>query len=792
MQELRFALRQIRRNPGFAFIAILTLALGIGANSSVFSVVYGVLLRPLAYPEPERIVSVLHRAADTGRETPRVTGADVMDVREQAPGLAAVAYHVGGEMGIQFAEGAEFTGIYLVPPAYFQVFAVALVAGRVFGDEEAGRAAVVSATFARRHWGGAAAAIGKSFRFDQQAVTVVGVAPEWFRYPREANVWIAAPVRPANLNRTAYNYPLVARLGDGVTLEAVQAQVDRVAAGQRQAFPKESRNKGFVVRPLQEQLVGPVRTMLWVLLGAVSLVLLTACANVANLMLARATSRSREFALRAALGASRGQVVRQVLVESAVLGLAGGLLGVGLAYGSVDALVALAPGLPRAREVGVQWPVVAFTTVVSLGAAVLFGLLPALAAARGDVVEHLKSGGARGVVGGGVSGRARQWLVVSEIAICVVLAAGAGLLVRSLLKMQANELGYRSAGLLVMEAHAPAEGLEGHRRAVRQIEGMLPKLAAVPGIQGAAAAMGLPASRYSSFGQYRVEGRVSDSGSGPSAGFRLVSPGYFGVMGMRLVRGRDFGAGDQYDRPFTAIISESLARQTFAGEDPIGKRMQCGLDSPEWMTVVGVVSDVRQEGPAAVPGPQLYMPLAQHPFRANEVHVVMRTTGSGAGLASTVEGLVRGWHPEMPVKFTTMDGLLAEAVALPRFRSWLTGLFAMLAVGLAMAGVYGVMSYLVTERTAEFGLRVAMGASPGQVVAMVLGQAGVMLAVGLGLGMLGALGMGRVMGSFLYGVGALDGTTFLMVGVGLGVVTVLAALVPAWRASRVSPMEALR
>ncbi len=789
MQELRFALRQMRRNPGFAFIAILTLALGIGANSSVFSVVYGVLLRPLAYPEPERIVSVLNRAADSGRETPRVTGADVLDLREQAPGLSAVAYHVGGEMGIQFGDGAEFTGIYLVPPAYFRVFAVNLVAGRMFGDEEAGRAAVVSAAFAGRHWGAAAQAIGKSFRFDQQAVTVVGVAPEWFRYPREANVWIAAPVRPSNLNRTAYNYPLVARLGDGVSLEAAQAQVDRVAAGQRQAFPKESRNKGFVVRRLQEQLVGPVRTMLWVLLGAVSLVLLTACANVANLLLARATSRAREFALRAAVGASRGQLVRQVLVESAVLGLVGGMLGVGLAYGSLDALVALAPNLPRAREVGVQWPVVAFTTAVSLGAAVLFGLLPALAAARGDVVEHLKTGGARGIVGG-VSGRTRQWLVVSEIAICVVLATGAGLLFRSLLKMQANELGYRSAGLLVMEAHAPAEGLEGHRRAVRQIEGMLPKLAAVPGIQGAAAAMGLPASRYSSFGQYRVEGRTEMGG--PGAGFRLVSTGYFGVMGMRLVAGRDFDAGDQYDRPFTAIISESLARQTFAGENPIGQRLQCGLDSPNWMTVVGVVSDVRQEGPASAPGPQLYMPLAQHPFRANEVHVVMQTAGSTAGLASTVEGLVRRWHPEMPVKFTTMDGLLAEAVALTRFRSWLTGLFAMLAVGLAMAGVYGVMSYLVTQRTAEFGLRVAMGASPGQVVAMVLRQAGWMLGIGLGLGLMGALAMGRVIGSLLYGVGALDGATYFLAAAGIAGITILAALVPAWRASRVSPMEALR
>src|SRR5262245_23112891 len=797
--ELRYALRTLKNNFSFAAVAVLTLALGIGANTAMFSVVNGVLLRPLDYPNASRVVQLNTSFTQQGRSIPRLTGPDIVDIRDPGSGASAfehVSFYFGGEMGVQTADHAEFVGIYLVTTNFFSVFGVAPVVGRAFDAEDAQRGAIVSLPFAQRNFGGGVEALGKILQMEGASYEIVGVIPAHFRFPlsSEAHVWLATSPQPSNLVRTAYNYRAVALLKPGISLDRANAELQTIGTRLQAAYPDANKDKTFLAVPLQDQLVGPVRATLYFLMGAVSLVLVIACANVANLMLARATARQREMAVRAALGASRTAMARQMLVESGVIALAGGALGLLLAFAGTRLLTEATlqqTGLPRLADVEVNWIVFAFAIGVSLLASFLFGLSPAWQAAKVDLNEALKQSG-RTVAGS--SGRLRGTLVVVQVALSFALAIGAGLLVRSFLTLTSVDLGFRTQSMLVMYAHEPASTLEDFLRAGRFFESAVEQLKQIPGVTAAAAAMGVPTGQYGSNGKYAIDGQDfrASADNAAQATFSLASPGYFSAMGIPLVTGRDFNAGDRYDRPGVAIVSESLARQSFPGQDPIGHTVMCGLESLKWMTIVGVVADTRQDSPASSKGPTLYMPLLQQPFHGNEVQVVMRTAVSPGSLIDPVRRTMHALNPETATKFTTLEAMVSSSVATPRLRMMLATFFAALALLLAMAGMYGVMSYVITQRIPEFGVRVALGASPFHVVAQVLGGAARMAAAGVAIGLALALSVARVMNSMLFGLNATDVATYAGVLFGVTPIVVLAAAIPAWRASRADPVVALR
>lgn len=792
-RDIVLAARTLRRNPGFTLIAVLTLALGIGANAAIFSVVNGVLLRPLSFPEPERIVTLQTRWSDTGRLVPRVTGGDWLDLRDADAIFEAASVHYGGEIGVQLGDKAEFTGTHFVNPGFFQVFAMPMAAGRAFGASEAKEAAVVSAAFAQRNFGSPSTALGRTVGVENRAYEIVGVAAAGAVYPPKAEVWLAAPNDPKNVSRTAFNYRAVARLKPGVDPQRADAQLKTLAAGLAAAHPQSNARKEFVAVPLQDALTKPARATLLILLGAVALVLLIACANVANLLLARGAARAREMALRTALGAGSRQLVRQLMTESVLLALAGGFLGVLLARAGLDALLLLAPAnLPRLNEVTVDLPVLLFTILASLAASVLFGLAPAWQASRTDLNDCLKQGGVRGLIGGG--GRLKSALIVAEIALSVVLVTAGGLLFRSFMELNRADLGFRTESLLVMESHQPADGLKQAIAATQDFERLTAELRTLPGVVSSAAAMGLPMGRYGSNGGYTVEGSEAPRNLDllPQAGFRLASPGYFETMGIPLKQGRDFREQDQYESEFVAVINESLARQSFKGQDPIGRRIICGLDSPKAMTIVGVAGDTRQDSPGAPPAPELYMPLKQHPFHANEVQVIVRTVVPPESLQSAIVQAVRQRYPDMATKFTTMEAMYSDSVAAPRFRMLLVSAFGVLALLLAMAGVYGVVSYLVSQRAPELGLRMALGADRSSILRMVVGQSLRLGLTGLLLGAALSVASGRFLETMLFGLSTTDAATYAGTAFAVLAVTGLAALAPAWRASRVDPLEALR
>jgi putative ABC transport system permease protein len=796
MTDLAHACRALAKNPGFATVAVLTLALGIGANTAIFSIINGVLLSPLPYPDPDRIVAVSTFFQQTGKTTPRLTGGDLVDIRADGQIFDALSSYNGGEMGIQLTGRAEFVGVFLVNADFFRVFGARPAFGRLFENSDQEHSAVIGLPFAERNFGSGPAALGRAVSIENRSYEIVGVLPAGFRFPRNAEVWAPAPVTPSNLNRTAYNYPTVASLKPGVTLETAKAHLGTIAARLAAAMPDSNRDKSFVAIPLRDQLVGPVRTTLFLLMGAVALVLLIACTNVADLMLARATARSREIAVQAALGASRWHIVRPLLVESAVLAFAGGALGLLLANAGTGLLLRVSSDsvpLPRLNDVHVDRLVLLFATATSLASSLIFGLVPAWQATRVDLQDALKQGGARGLLGGR-SPRLRNGLVIAQIALSFVLAVGAGLLMRSFMALNNAQLGFRSEGVLVMYAHAPARTLDEQLGVGRLFERLFGELSELPGVKSVAGAMGLPTGQYGSNGLYAVEGKhiFAPGQRLPHAGFELASPGYFATLGIPLVRGREFTSRDEYNAPFVAIVSEALARETFPNEDPLGKRVQCGLDSPNWMIIVGVVGDVRQDSPASPPAPQLYMPLKQHPFHANELQVVVRTAVEPGSLIGAVRQKVRALNPEIALKFTTLDAMVADSIARPRFQMLLISAFAALALLLVMAGVYGVMSYVTTQRTSEFGLRMAMGAVPRDLVALVLKSAIRLASGGLAVGILLSLAAGRAINSLLFGLKPADFVTYFAVFCAVFPVVLLAALVPACRAARIDPLRALR
>ncbi|MEO8726693.1 MAG: ABC transporter permease, partial [Acidobacteriaceae bacterium] len=716
----------------------------------------------------------------------------------------SISYYYGGEIGVQLRDHAAFTDVEFTNAEFARVFSLQPSYGRFFENAEAEHSAVVSSGFAAQNFGAPHAALGETIRVQGKIYNIVGVLPPDFSFPAKTQVWVGDAADPGGnagedrSNRGAFNYRAVAKLRPGITLATAQAQLATIGARLSAAYPADNKDKSFVAVPLHEQLVGDVRPVLLLLAAAVGLVLLIACVNVANLQLARATTRFREMALRSALGASQWQVARQVLAQSLLLAIGGSIAGILIAVPLVHGLVGLAPaGLPRIQEIHLNGWVLAFTALLCLLATVLAGMIPAWHVLRLNLANSLKQDASRGLSGQGVA-RLRSALVISEVALTFMLAISAGLLARTLFHLTETNIGFSSDRLLVMDAHAPANDLQAEIQKTNEFESLFSQLGALPGVEKVAGVAGLPTGQSGSNGGYILEGsgkNFSAASNLPRADFSLASPDYFSTMGIPLLKGRAFAPSDKFDTPYVVIISESVAKQSFPGQDPIGKQIMPGLDLPiKWMTIVGVVGDVRQDSPASQPGPTLYMPIQQHPrfVEGNGLQVVMRTAVAPLSLMDSAQKIVHATDPEIATKFTTMDFMLQDSIATPRFRTILIGAFAVLGLLLAMLGVYSVMGYMVAQRTFEVGVRLTFGAVPGDIRNMIVRQALTLAVIGIGVGLLLSLVAVRAVSSMLFGVRAHDPITFAAASALLLLSAFAAAYVPARRASSVDPMKALR
>ena len=659
MDDLRFATRQLWKHPAFTVTAVLTLALGIGANTAIFTVVERVLLAPLPYPNADRLALIETYRSQLGRAIPRVTGPDGVDLREQAKGLEAVSLYGGGNLGVQLADHSTFTVVTMADANFARVFALRPVAGRLYTETDAKHAVLVSERFARDNFNGAQAAVGKVMDVEGEPKEIVGVLPAGFDYPNETQVWMAAPMAPESRSRTAFNYKAVALLRKGISAKQEHAELDGLSGRLQVVYAKDNRGKTFSITPLKEALTGDSRPTLMFLWAAAGLILLIACVNVMHLQLVRSMERQRELAIRRALGSTRWRVMQPVFLESLLLALMGSAAGALLAFPTVRVLVAMAPKeLPRTGEIHLDLWVLGFALALAVVTAVVSAMLPAIRAANVDPAEALKSDSTRGMTRHG-AGLLRDGLVVAEVAATFVLAVGAGLLLRTMMTLQATDVGYATRQMLVVDADAPATTESASLHAVGIFNQLFADLGQLPGVERAAGVMGLPMGNYGSNGYYETRGGLPVDVDHPAwSHFSVASPGYFATMGISLKRGRDFGSGDTHESGMVAVISESLARQSFGNADPVGKQIRCGLDSDNWMTVVGVVGDVRQESPAERPGATLYMPMTQHPFYANQIHVVLRTAVKPLSLINAVDKRIEQVDPLIARRYTTMDAMV--------------------------------------------------------------------------------------------------------------------------------------
>jgi putative ABC transport system permease protein len=799
LRDVRYACRSLRRSPGFAVLAVLIMALGIGANTAVFSVVNAVLLKPLSYRDPDRIVTLSNFSKTRGAATAlskQISIPDFQDWQDQSSSFPGMAYYSSRETATMQGSRAEYARVASVSAEFFSVFAIEPAVGRFFTAEErkpgSGGAVMISYAYWQSHFGGNPRALGQTVLVSGSR-SIVGVLPRGFRFPDETDLWIPKISDAKAEPRGGQNYLAIARLKTGVSLEQAQAEMTVIAKRLEQRYPESNKGLSVAVTRMQDEMVGDVRLTLYLLLAAVSLVLLIACANTATLLLGEATARTREVAVRAALGASRRRIVRQLVTEGLLLAFVAGASGLLLAWWGSKALVALAPaGLPRLAETGIDRWVLAFTLGVSMITSLLFGVVPALYASKLDLNNALKQGATRLVRGGGMV-RTHGVLVVAEIALAVVLVSGAGLLIKSLVALDNVALGFRPENVLVMRATVPSPPSAAFARPRQFFSDMLSQIGTLPGVVAAGATMA-PPGYVDSTGGYLIDQLPAqpDWTRTPSVVLSIVTPGTFAALGIPLKSGRDFSDSDTLDKPFVAVVNEALIRKSFPNQKPVGRTIFCPFDSLKGMTIIGVVGDVRQRGPEREPMPECYMTYGQHAFNGATLSVVVRTVGDPNALVGTVRRLARERSPDVPMKFTTMEALLSENVAAPRFRTLLFAVFAGLAVCLAMAGVYGVMAYAVGQRSNEVGLRMALGATTGSVLRLVLKQGLALAGLGLALGLAAAATGTRLLTSMLFRVQPNDPAVYLAVAVLLCIVALVASYIPARRASKIDPLAAIR
>jgi putative ABC transport system permease protein len=799
--DLRFAARVLLKNPGFAAVAVIALALGIGANSAIFSVVNTVLLRPLPYRNPDRVVMVFEDNSKLGypRDTP--APANYIDWRDQNKVFDAMAAMAEVSLNLTGDGEPERLDGHRVSASFFPVLGVDPQLGRRFSSEEdqpgQNRVVILSHALWQRRFAGDASIVGKTITLNGAGFQVVGVMPAGFQFPtREDQFWMPIAFTPQQAARRGSHYlQVVARLKDGVTLQQAQAEMSAIAGRLQQQYPQSNTDVGATVVPLQEQLVGNIKPALLVLLGAVGFVLLVACANVANLLLARAAARQKEIATRIALGASRLRLVRQFLTESVLLASVGGVVGLLLSLWGVRVLKAFIPDtISQAKEISIDVKVLVFTLLVSLLTGLVFGLAPALQATKFNLNETLKEGG-RDSSSNNRGNRIRAALVVAEVAISLVLLVGAGLLINSFLRLRSVDPGFRTENLLTMNVVlTPLKYPDLARRSAFYTE-MLRRVEAVPGVRAATVASQIPLTQQGDSSGLLFEGRPDPPAGQPNlAAIRVVAPHYFQALGIRLLRGRGLTDQDRADSPTVAVISETMARRYWPGEDPLNKRFSFGKpeSDADLVTVVGIAGDVRQFGLDKDVKPQVYMSYQQTDGFLPR-YLIVSTSVEPRSVASSVRGAVWEVDRDQPVSdISTMEDVLSESLARQRFSTILLGVFGAVALVLAAVGIYGLMSYSVAQRTHEIGIRMALGARPRDVLKLAVGQGLKLVLVGVAVGALVALALTRVMASLLYGVSATDPVTFITISLVLVGVALLASFVPARRATKVDPLVALR
>jgi predicted permease len=801
-RDLRYSARMLLKSPGFTVVAVLALTLGIGANTAIFSVVNSVLLRPLPYSDPGRLMQLWEASAKKGRSEIPASYPNFADWRDQNHVFEHVVAYSDWSFNLTGTGEPERIRSAIVSPAFFSALGIKPIRGRVFlsGEDERGKdlVAVISESLWQRRFNSDSNIVGRSLNLDDKSFTVVGVIARGVQAPvlsDEIELWAPLSHGFGFTNRYGHYLNVIARLKPDTTPQQAQADMTTIASRLEQQYPESNKERGVRVVSLGEQIVGNFRTSLLVMLGAVVFVLLIGAANVANMLLARAAARQKEMAIRTALGAGRWRIVRQLLTESLLLSLISGTFGLLVALWGVNLLVALGPAdLPRVKEVTIDLRVLGFTLAVSLLTGILFGLLPALQASRPNLNERLKAGG-RSATSGTRRQRLRGFLVIAEIALSLVLLVGAGLLIRSFLRLQAVNPGFNSRNVLTMQLDLSGPSYKKGAQVIAFHDQLLERLKRLPGVQYASTRSFVPIASDASFAYllFHIESRQPDASEGSVAFYNAVSPDYFQTMMIPLRKGRSFSDRDVKGSQNVAIVNETLARRYFGNEDAIGKRITLE-DHPkeaDWVTVVGMVGDTKARELHSEPVAELYMPYDQQPEPG--MALMIRSASADSGTANAVRSEVLALDKNQPVySVRTLDSVLSESVAVPRFRTLLLGVFAGVALILAGVGIYGVISYAVSQRTQEIGIRMALGARATDVLKLVLKGGMMLVLIGVAIGLAGAFALTRLLTTLLFGVTPTDAATFATVSAGLIVVALLACFIPARRATKVDPLVALR
>ena len=817
LHEMRLAARSLLKRPGFTLVAILTLALGIGASTAIFSVLDAVLLRPFPYPAQERIVEL--RELDDKGKGMSFAQPNFDDLRVRSRSFDALAQYSAWPEAVAGGSEPVRTTACAVSGDFFPILRVTPVLGRVFASDslaENKEVAVVSYGFWRRLLGGRKELEGTSLRFRNRSFAVVGVLPVETEFPPGVDVWFPCEIYPQafrdpNSSRTAHNWRVTGRLKPTVSIEAARSEIGAIGRQLKLEHGTQTDAASFGITPLRERLVKDIRRVLLVVCGAVTVLLLIACSNVANLLLVRATARRQEMAVRFALGASRWRLARQFISEAVLLTLVAGALGVILAFWGVDLIVGAYRGsLPRVGQIGVNSTVLVFTLAVSLLAGLVLGLVPGLSSSQRQLQNDLQSAG-RGKSTSRSNSRFRNFLIIAQVALTLMLLIGAGLLGRSFQRLMEVDPGFQPESAVAMTVSMPdPDEPAAQRRLALFYQQLLEHLNALPGVIAVGGTNALPMSGMGANGTFIIEDGVkpaqtmaaligqlnalSGSGKTGDAEYRVSSSGYFAAMGIPLIRGRLFQESDGPDSPHAALISESLARRYWPNEESIGKQIQFGnMDGDvRLLHVVGVVGDVRDQGLDAEARPTVYVNYFQRPAATSQFSIVLWGRGDAAAFTTSMRWEARAMNPEMPTKFQTMQEMVSASLDNRRFSMVMLGIFAGSALALAMVGLYGVMAYITSERTHEIGIRMALGAQRFDMLRMILRQSFTLVLAGVALGILASLGLTRLLGALLFGVPATDIPTYAAVVGLLVVAAALASCIPARRAMKVDPMVALR
>jgi putative ABC transport system permease protein len=816
LNDIRYGLRQLWKHPAFTIIAVLTLALGIGANTAIFSVVNAVLLKPLPFPEPDELIAVGMTDSRQKSQTDlnSLSYPDYFDFRDQNRTLTSSAVYRDRSFALTSEEGATSLRGVKTSAEFFDVLGIKPKMGRVFvrDDEQGGGGpggfkVIISDDFWKKHFGADPNVLGRTIMLDRRQHTVIGVMPAGFQFPIQNDpidfyVTIAEDAatpdgsKPQTQQRGSHSLQAIARLKPGATIEQAQTDLATIAAALAKQYPDSNTNFGVATKPLREDMIGDVRTALYILFGAVVCVLLIANANVANLLLARASARGKEIALRAAMGASRARIIRQLLTESLLLSGLGGGLGLLIAQWGTEALIKTVPqNIPRISTIQLDASVLGFTLLVSLATGVIFGLVPAWQASHVDLNSSLKAGTRTGGGGEG-KGRVRNALIMAEVALALVLLISAGLLIQSFARLGRVQMGVRTEHLLTARVSLPDVAYPKNENVLAFFDQFLPRIRALPGVESASAIVPLPLSGSNMVTSFDIEERPLPEGQRPGAPVRMIATEYFKTMGIPVKQGRVFDERDRFESAPVVIVNERFANKYFPGQNVIGKRIMPGFaadDSGEKMReIVGMVGNVKHLSLKNEDSPEMYLPQTQIPF--NIMSIVIRTNVSNpSALTNSVRKELAALDGTIPLtSVRVFDEYISRSLARPRFNTLLLSIFAGTALLLTAIGIYGVLAYSVAQRTSEIGIRIALGAGKSSIFRLIVGQVMTLVAVSLALGLVGAFAATRLLNSLLFGVGASDPGTFIGIVLLVSAVAFIAAWVPARRATRVDPIIALR